>query len=374
MSLVVIDNLSFQKLFMLAIRPKVSTWKKRREVTIALVVGMATFFAQNQAEAAGDAAYKSAMAAYTKKDYQTASKGFQLSITQGNNTPLALLYLGYAYFGCGDKQHCLKAYCDLADNFPSTREGQQAAQLICRLAPNLARKYGALVPLSAPATQVGTKSTANAATVADPSLAFDTIIVTKPQFSHPKVSQHTVDIVKTAIRRLKPSIYKMLRDSGATVTVAGNTSDRWPNNTDIEKPMDGSDDVFGEAAGVTYHRDHTGPDIGIYERRMVRGTKLLQEPFSDEIILHSAFHELAHGVDDIIKMSLNPAFLSIFHSEAAALSEENRTINRYYLKPMECCAEITSGLIGGDQSCAETALVMRCFPRTAQWIKSRLPN
>jgi len=124
--------------------------------------------------------------------------------------------------------------------------------------------------------------------------------------------------------------------------------------------------------GQTYHRDNGGPDIGLFERPMIRGTTKLQEPFTDESIYHCAIHEMGHGIDDLMRLSLNSEFLLKHKDDVAAMSEETRSEKTYYLKPMEACSEITGALIGDNVSDSQSKAVMQAFPRSTQWLRAKL--
>ena len=115
-----------------------------------------------------------------------------------------------------------------------------------------------------------------------------------------------------------------------------------------------------------------GPDINLFERPILRNTKQLKEPFSDEELLRTSFHEMGHGVDDLQKLSANSKFIELQAQDANSLSSSDKTQYNYYTVPMETCAEITGGLIGHNEAASETANVMRCFPLSAAWLKQQL--
>jgi tetratricopeptide (TPR) repeat protein len=325
-----------------------------KSVAVSIIVLAGAAFA------AGDAAYNSGLEAYKKKDFKLAAQQFQTSVAQGNKKPIALLYLGHSYVGLGDVAQSLKAYCTLADKYPSSGEAVLAFQQIQRLDPSAVRKYPALATAAIPG------SASKQALAAG-------IIVTEPKFGHAPVRPQTVAIVKKAIVRLDPRFSKMLADGGATITINPNTIDRWPDGGGDTLTLPAAKNtLLAEAGGQTYHRDNTGPDINIFERPIIRNTKQLKEPFSDESLLNTTIHEMGHGVDDLQKMSVNPTFIAAHTQDVKELSTEDRALCSYFTMPMEACAEITGGLIAHNEAEEETARVIRCFPRCAKFIKQQL--
>jgi len=346
---------------------------KLRGKTYVVSTIMAAYLSVGMTFAAGEATYNGGLQAYKKKDFRLAAQQFQASIAQGNKTPTVLLYLGHAYFGSGDVARSLKAYRDLADNFPSSSEALLAVQQIRRMDPNMARKYATLSSRSS-ASLSSSPSPSSSASAAEASKQelISKLVIVEPKFGHARVRQQTIDIVKTAIRRLDPRYSKMLADGGASITIAPNTLDRWPDGGGDTVKLPGSDTLIAEAGGQTYHRENTGPDINIFERPIVRNTKQLKEPFNDEELLRTAFHEMGHGVDDLQKLSIDSRFLSLQAQDTNALSSDDNAQYHYYIRPMETCAEITGGLIGHNEKDPETANVIRCFPLTANWLKQQL--
>jgi tetratricopeptide (TPR) repeat protein len=336
--------------------------KKRRKHYLLSTI-MTAYLSVGIALAAGEITYKGGLQAYNKKDFRSAAEKFQASIAQGNKTPIVFLYLGHAYFGSGEVARALTAYCNLADKFPATSEALLAIQQIQRLDPNMARKYAALYTSLSAATAPG------AATKQE---LISKLVVIEPKFGHPKVSQHSIEIVKSAIRRLDPRISKIFVDSGTSITIAPNTLDRWPEGGGDTVNIPGEDQLLAEAGGQTYHRDNMGPDINIFERQIVRGTKRLKEPGPDDSLFRTSLHEMGHAVDDLQKLSKDSTFLAAHAQDVKELSSDDRTQYHYFTTPMEACAEITGGLIGHNEADSETSNVIRCFPRSAKWLKQRL--
>jgi hypothetical protein len=330
--------------------------------------------------AAGEAMYQRGLQSYASKNFRLAAEQFQASVSQGNQTPSALLYLGYAYSSYGDPR-ALTAYCTLVDNFPSSNEAKLAAQQIKRLDPNVTRTCAALSKrsaASAPSVAAVAASSATSSRSASSPRASSKdeliarLVITEPKFGHSRVRPQTVEIVKTAIKRLDPRFSKILAEGGATITISPNTLDRWPNGGGDTMTLPNSETLVAEAGGQTYHRDRMGPDINLFERPILRNTKELKEPFSDEELLRTSFHEMGHGVDDLQKLSANSKFIELQAQDTNNLSSSDKTQYNYYTVPMETCAEITGGLIGHNEAASETANVIRCFPLSAAWLKQQL--
>ena len=311
------------------------------------------------ARAATDADFNSGVQAYNKKDFALAATKIQASIAHGHKNAGSLLYLGHAYFGGGDRAHALQTYSELAKIYPDSNEALLAVQQMRKLDSAAAKKYEAYVM-----SRSGTASKQDLIT---------RLIVTDPKLGHAKVRPQTIEIVKNAIRQLDPRYSKMLADSGTTITVMPNTLDRWPDGGGDTMFLPASKTtLLAEAGGQTYHRDNGGPDINIFERPIIRGTKQLKEPFRDHFIKYTAFHEMGHGIDDLLNLSKNATYLSLHAQDSAALSAEDRVQYSYFTTPMEACAEITGGLIGHNEADAETAGVNRCFPKVSAWLKQQL--
>lgn len=97
------------------------------------------------------------------------------------------------------------------------------------------------------------------------------IAIIPPKSSHPPVNPAVLPAVRTALSQLPGSIYRLLDEKGATVTIAPNIEDKWPGSGDCAKP-DVADGTLGEEPGRTY-----GRDVHIYEREKVRGSNDLKE-------------------------------------------------------------------------------------------------
>lgn len=304
---------------------------------------------------------KDGLAAYGRRDYRTAVQHLSIVTAKGAAQPAVYLYLAYAFTGCGDQRRALDTYCQLMSKYPTSPESQTAFHQAVRIDPLVASRYSSVLPaakkvVSAPGQEA----------------FIDRVFITPPQYGHSPVSARTVELVKRAIRKVRAPYYKMLSESGATFTVAPNSMDRWPGHKDIEAKADGTESVIGEMGGQTYHRDNGGPDIGLFERPMIRGTTKLQEPFTDESIYHCAIHEMGHGIDDLMRLSLNAEFLLKHKDDIAAMNEDARSENTYYLKPMEACSEITGALIGDNVNDSQSKAVMQAFPRSTQWLRAKL--
>jgi hypothetical protein len=313
------------------------------------------------AKSQDNAALQSGVAAYNRKDYRTAVSQLNIAIAKGSKQPTVYLYLGHAYYGVGDQKRALATYCTLMSTYPASPEAQSAFHQSVRIDAVAASKYSAILPQARKVISAPGKEN-----------FIDRLAIVSPQFGHQPVRQRTIEIVKQAIRKIRAPYYKMLSDSGATLTISPNSMDRWPGHPELEMKIDGADLVIGEVGGQTYHRENNGPDINIFERPMVRGSTKLKEPFTDSAIYHCSIHELGHAIDDLMRLSLNSDFLTRHQMDVSTMSEETKDSNGYYLKPAEACGEITGALIGDNASDEECNRVMNAFPRSTQWLRTKL--
>ncbi|MBP6747916.1 matrixin family metalloprotease [bacterium] len=100
--------------------------------------------------ASAETDYQYGLAAYKNRDYKTAAQYLKRSTTEGNNSAIALLYLGHSYSGSSDKVRAIEAYRKLADNYQNTPEAKLAIECVQRLDPRQARFY----EISAAATPI----------------------------------------------------------------------------------------------------------------------------------------------------------------------------------------------------------------------------
>ncbi|MGE3554081.1 MAG: tetratricopeptide repeat protein [Candidatus Obscuribacterales bacterium] len=201
-------------------------------------------------------------------------------------------------------------------------------------------------------------------------LAFrDRLVVVEPVLDHPPVRQITISTVKNLMSSLPANIYTVLSQGGATVNLAPNITDRWPEMLDTQ--MSAESAHLADAAARTY--DH---DIYIYERPIVPGSKRLSdEPFTMEGVTNVFYHELGHALDDCSGLySGSDEVLRIHRSDVAKMTVETRKALEYYTQDgpkgaSEACAEVFAGLMGARGK--DTEDVANNFPALRQWMSKR---
>lgn len=201
-------------------------------------------------------------------------------------------------------------------------------------------------------------------------LAFkDRLVVVEPVLDHPPVREITISTVKNLMTSLPANIYTVLSQAGATVNLAPNITDRWPEMLDTR--MSGESAHLADAAARTY-----GRDIYIYERPIVPGSKRLSdEPFSMDGVTNVFYHELGHALDDCSGLySGTDEVLKIHRSDVAKMTVETRKALEYYARDgskgaSEACAEVFAGLMGARGK--DTEDVANNFPALRQWMAKR---
>ncbi len=320
---------------------------------------MTTLVAPDRAaSAAADPDFSAGIADYSKGNYKSAAEHFHSSITGGNNSAAAWLYLGHAYMGKGDRARATQVYQTLSQRFPGTAEARLATQCLQKMPPVAAPAATSLTSATA-AVKPATTSTKKTALV-------DRITLYPPKFGHPVISPITAATVKGVVLGLPTNIVKILDDGGATITIAPNIIDKWPGSGDGLKP-NAPESTMGEEPGRTY-----GHDVHIYEREQIRGTTELKEMRPQSEIRRIALHEIGHAVDDCSGGISNDAnFKNLLKLDLNDMPGDVRSKIEYYTQPGEACAETISGLMGGtdDSTCA---LVAQNLTRVRRYLKERL--
>jgi len=329
----------------------------RRLLSLVLFFFCTYFAFASGALASAESDYNEGLTAYKAGSYNISAQHFKLSASQGKNTPLLWLYLGHAYLGSGDKAQATQAYSTLVDKFPYSVEAAQGLQSLQRLDPAAAQKFTA-APQS-----VQNNGTAR-------KLPFvNRIVVVPPKMGHPAVSSRTIAAVTRAVQSLPRPVYKILDDSGATVNIAPNIEDKWPGTGDQLRP-ESSNTTLGEEPGRTY-----GKDVNIYERTKIRRSSTLADARSEREMVHALYHELGHAIDNSLgSYSQNDSNLIVlFHQDIIDMPADVKSRLTYFQIPMEGCAEVVGGLLGGSQFGDDTSdTVLHYMPRTKSWIKQKL--
>lgn len=237
----------------------------------------------------------------------------------------------------------------VAYRFPGAGESNDVAEWLLQLKQQVQSSGSTVSPVLAPAANSNTKHLR------------DRIAVVPPLLDHPPVSPITVEAVRRAIDKLPAPIYDLLDKSGATITLAPNIIDKWPDAGDLAKPFV-QDQTLGEEPGRTY-----GRDLYLYEREKVRGSTQLKEAQSPEFVVSILYQLLGHALDDVLGLPSNdPAFREALANDKENMTSAERESLSYFLVPMECFAECAGSAIGGRKGTA------RHFPQASAWVRRKL--
>jgi len=323
------------------------------------------------------------MGYYNRGEYRRAKRCFEFYVKSNPRSWKAHYSLARAYVGLDDftmaKQEFLRAL--KLDPDESTRSAINLSLSV------LARKLGDQERLASKTetekldSATSGKSSANSASDSEETdepekkepekkLAFrDRLVVVEPVLDHPPVRQITISTVKNLMSSLPANIYTVLSQGGATVNLAPNITDRWPEMLDTR--MSDQSAHLADAAARTYERD-----IYIYERPIVPGSKRLSdEPFTMEGVTNVFYHELGHALDDCSGIySGTDEVLRIHRSDVAKMTVETRKALEYYSRDgeagaSEACAEVFAGLMGARGK--DTEDVANNFPALRQWMAKR---
>lgn len=195
------------------------------------------------------------------------------------------------------------------------------------------------------------------------------INVVPPLFNHQPVSQSTITTVTRIVDTLPPNICEILDKGGATVNIAPNITDKWPDM--LKGKLDAEGLHLAQDAARCY-----GRDVYIYERKLIPDTtKLGDEVFDSASVTNVLYHELGHAVDDSSGVFTKSAeFLDMYQKEVDRMSDEVKSRLWYYTKPgytgaREAFAETFAGLMGANGKDTET--VRDNFPNLRSWTRDR---
>jgi hypothetical protein len=329
-------------------------------VAMSIAILASSFSLQNgiAAGAAGDADYKAGIAAYGKKDYKVAEARFRESIKKGNKSPAVWLYSAHSFLALGHKEQAKQTYELVVKRFWSSPEAKVAAQGL--------EKLGVAAPVAVAAT-ISTATKPAEAPAASGGL-LDRIIVVPPQFGHAPVSPKSIAAVKAGVASLPPKMRKELDESGATINLAPNIIDRWPD-TIKDLPEDDAAPTLAELPGRLY-----GKEIYAYERVKVRHSTALKSPRTPTEMRHTAMNCCFQVLDDMQGISKSGPLRAEYEADKKAVSPSMHDKLATFLKdddwgPRETCAELTASMLGGGNEF--TTDLYRSFPRTKAWLKAK---
>ncbi len=325
----------------------------------------------------GEAEYNAGRLAYHHKNYKGAGEHFSKSIQEGNRTPEVWLYAGHTFMALGQPERAIKTYETLIKNFKDSLEAKTAIECINVAKQALEKKAAQPVPIAtptkvaaaAPAVTSGVKTV-----VAGPGEKGlkDRVIVHPPKFGHPPVSQRTVKAIHEAVANLPAHLRQKLDTSGATINVAPNMIDRWPDsiNEDLEKAEGEEAPTLAELPGRIY-----GKDMYLYESAKERGSTNLKNPRAANEIKHTVYNECFQVLDEEMNVCKDPAVLAQYNAEKAVVADSYRARLATFLKDdewgaKETCSELAAEMFGqGDEFSVD---LNRCFPRTKKILQQKL--
>jgi tetratricopeptide (TPR) repeat protein len=305
--------------------------------------------------ALSDTQYAAGLEAYRSHNYQAAASCFERCTSEKSSTALMWLYLGNSYSGSGDRNRAKQVYYALIQKFPNSAESTAAKQYLRQLET-------VKTSVSKPSVGDTVKPTTDASSN---KLRFeDRIYLSRPRADHPAVSMPTRMTIRNAILGLPAHLYKILDDGGVVISLAPNTDDVRRGSGDRDKP--GTDETMGEEGGRTF-----GREIHIYERPKAKDSYDLGEIRSTPELLHIFYHEIGHALDDCLgNYSNDPKLKEIFREDLKQMPPDVKSYISYCTVPVEGCAEIVGGLLGGTNW--STPVVRKYCPRTEKWLKEKL--
>lgn len=196
------------------------------------------------------------------------------------------------------------------------------------------------------------------------------ISIVYPRFSHPRVSEHTLYIVRTTIENLPAHIYQILDEGGATVFVGTNPLDKFPDSLKVVHPADGH--LFCNEPGRTYKRE-----MYIWERALAEpGYPDVGGVRTDADIKLATLMQCAHALDDCLEnLSREKAYLTLYKQDIASMKPQLRSELSLYVAdrpdaPMEAFGEILMLLTGARTPLSDK--IKAGFPRARMWVDSTI--
>ncbi len=322
----------------------------------------------------GQEEYNAGRLAYHHKNYKGAEEHFSKSIKDGNRTPEVWLYAGHTFMALGQPERAIKTYETLIKNFKDSIEAKTAVESI-NLAKQALEKHSApptAVPAAEPEPGKKVATAAVKAPVSTEKGLKDRIIVHPAKFGHAPVSQRTVRAIHEAVANLPAPLRKRLDDSGATINIAPNMIDRWPDslNEELDKAEDEEAPTLAEVPGRIY-----GRDMYLYESPKERGSTNLKNARSAAEIKHTVYNECFQVLDELMTICKDPSVQAPYNAEKAAVPESYRAKLATFLKDdewgaKETCSELGAEILGqGDEFSAD---LNRCFPKTKKAVQKLL--
>lgn len=318
----------------------------------------------------GEEEFKAGKEAYGRKDYKAAEEHFTKAIQQGNRTPSVWLYAGHTFLAVGQNERAVRTYETLVKNFKDSAEAQIAQDSIA-----VAKSKLSLPP---PVSPDGKKPAPIVASAAQPAAdesggLKSRIVVEPPKFGHQAVSAQSIRAVHEAVANLPAHLRKTLDESTASIHIAPNMIDKWPEslNAELDDAEGKEPPTLAEVPGRIYDKD-----MYVYERAKVRGSLNLKHPRSPSEMKHTVYNECFQVLDQIMAITKEAPLIALYRDEKSAIQEEPAREKLWtFIKDdewglKETCNELVADLFG--QGGEHNGDLNRWFPKTKRWLKKRL--
>lgn len=353
--------------------------KKSAISRLAVLLPVCALLFPSAVFAAGEEEFEIGRKAFYAGNYAAAEEHFGLAVAHGLRTPRVWLLSGHTFLRQGQNARAIRCYETLINKFPESDDAKIAKQSLALAktkapvtSPIAGAKPGALPPkpvvVGTPVAaavaggQTETKSTTGLK---------DRIYAEPPKFSHPQVSPASIRAIREAVAALPAHLRKQLDESSATIHIAPNLIDKWPDSLgDLEKEEQNEAPTLAEVPGRIY-----GKDMYMYERPKLRfGTNLGNvRPPSD--LKHTVFNMCFQVLDQTWNFTADPKVVQQYEAEKSAVPDAYRDRLATYLKDdewgrKETCNDLAAMLLGqGDDKSDDLS---RCFPKTKSLVKAKL--
>lgn len=286
----------------------------RSKILASLLFGsaLAGILLPATAQSATNSEFTAAIAEYQRKNYKAAIQHLRTAIPVMERETAACkarLYLGHCYYAIGEKDTAIKSYEQLINLCFGSEEAKLAKQFIDKIRAELAGGP----PASAPSATPGAKPVKAAGPARAGGGFMSKISVLPPSLpNHPAVSKDTIAAVNDAVQKLPKSLIKILDDSGATLTIAPNITDKWPNS---------ANEGLGYEGGRTY-----GQTMYVFERRIAheRDNSELTDAWSPNDIKNYVYTQVGLAVLDATGLCKDKELIKLHKEECAKMPDNLR--------------------------------------------------
>lgn len=297
---------------------------------------------------------------FSQAKYKEAAASLRLAIYKGDKSASTWLYLAESYDRAGEVGAARQTYQTVQKYFPGSPESARATERLSKLSQPVS------TPASRPA-EPAPKPSASSDTKDRKTLS-ERIFVVPPRFGHSPVSYRTISLVKSLVKGLPESVYKILDQGNTNIYLTPNLIDRFPEAAGTRNERLGV--YFAQEHGRTY-----GRDAYVCERVGGRdGGTDLGPVLSDDILKEFLYTMLSHALNDCLELpSKDPQFIALYKQDYEKLDTSDRSLNAF-IAPVEGVADTFSALaaniMGSRASTSE--LASRSFPRCRAWVAQHI--